>query len=456
MRRSVRPAATAVAVTLVAATVVAVAWVAVTAGRTEGIAEPEHQGDSVASSSDPSAATFASAAPWDSEVTVVSSGTFVLQDGAVPAAVNVDLSSARTAREGHDYELVYDTRPGGSGWVYGQLDIMESGLLFATGSAVDDYDGGPWLLSSSSVGTMDGTTFTEWPSSEAVLADAHPRQTYAASVEGATAVWAETASLELGISNWRIFAGSGDTPWLIARSEDVYEGNLPIVDGDATPVLSGGRVYWATTVPWGRQDSTTFGVQVMSRAVDASDAAVVEVVGAGQPAIGSDGLYVAATSRDDPSIPVGAIMIKHVDGGGVASPVLTYTGPEDSSVQSLVADGERLAFAIGHQGEGGGQIVVLDVETSAITVIPLLASGRGESVEMCGDRLVWTSANGSIDVPDSASIGVLNLATGDLARLVVPDNFAGVRCEGDLMLWRTLEMTTGATGVPTVVRWSAR
>ena len=219
----------------------------------------------------------ASAEPWLVSDVARLPGTLVLADGSAPPIDSVDLSTARTARAGVDFEVLYDAAPQSQAWSIGSLALDPSGRVFSAKDSMDQYDGGAWLLEPSEVGLVENsTTFTAWPSSEEALKEAHPRQAYGASTDGTTAAWVETASTELGISNWRIFASSGGEATLIARSEDVYDGDLPAVDGDTEPLLANGRVYWATTVPLDGRDGTTFGVQVMSRAADASDDAVVE------------------------------------------------------------------------------------------------------------------------------------------------------------------------------------
>ena len=398
----------------------------------------------------------ASAEPWLVSDVARLPGTLLLADGSAPPIDSVDLSTARTARAGVDFEVLYDAAPQSQAWSIGSLALDPSGRVFSAKDSMDQYDGGAWLLEPSEVGLVENsTTFTAWPSSEEALKEAHPRQAYGASTDGTTAAWVETASTELGISNWRIFASSGGEATLIARSEDVYDGDLPVVDGDTEPLLANGRVYWATTVPLDGRDGTTFGVQVMSRAADASDDAVVEAAGATQPAVGDAGLYVVRAARDDPSIPDGSFTIDRADGHGASTPVLSFSGDPGTSAFSLVAAGNRVAFAIGTPADTGGVVVVLDLSSSTVSLVPLLSSGRGTTLALCGDRLTWTSANGSLGEPDNASIGVLNLSSGDLARVIEPDNFWGVMCAGDLLSWKTIGMAVDARGTPTVVRWTA-
>ena len=398
----------------------------------------------------------ATAATWDTATVTPRGGVLTLADGSVPSAREIDLSTARTARAGIDYDVVRTSVPRSAAWTLGGLALAPSGELFMSVDPVGQFDGGAWLLKPSGVGMTNGETFTRWPSSDDVLSDPHPRQVYSASVEDSTAAWAETPSAGAGVSSWRIFAGSGGAPRLIARSEDAVAGELPIADGGTTVLLAGGRVYWPTTVPSAGGDGDGFGVQVMSRAADGSDRAVLEVAGGSQPAVAGGRVYAARSTREDPSLPGGSFSIRRATGAGTSGTVLDLAGGADASVHSLVAAGDRLAFVIGTQQEAGGQIVVLDVSTSTLTAVPLLSSGRETTLALCGNRLAWTSANGSTGVPDNGSIGVLDLTTGELARIIEPDNFAGVRCAGDLLSWSTIGVGPDARGVPTVVRWTAR
>lgn len=401
--------------------------------------------------------TAATASAWDSASVDPAPGSLRRADGSVPEVSVVELSSGREAIEGNDYEVLSSSVPTSPESRLVPLALAADGRVFVTRVPDDQYDGGAWLEKPSEVGMLSESQLAVWPSSETALEDRYPRQVYAASTDGGDVAWAETESTQLGVSNWRIFVGDGTSPRLVARSEDVFDGpeGLPVVDGSTVPLLRGGRVYWATTIPLADGPDSMFGVQVMSRSADGHDTAVVEAHGATQPAVGAAGLYVARTTRDDPSIKDGTFSIDHADGHGTTSPVVTFEGESGTSVQSLVASEDRLAFVVASAGESGGQIVVLDVVTGAVTSIPLVPSGREVTLALCGDRLVWTSANGSAGVLDSASIGLLDLATGDLARVIEPRNFAGVQCAGDLVQWRTIDLPNG-TGVPVVVRWLGR
>lgn len=410
---------------------------------------------SAASPAGSPAGDAATASDWGSAPVRADRGSLLLGDGSTPAVTVVHLSAGREAVEGTDYDVLPRAAPASSGAYVAPLALRADGRTFAARIPDDQYDGGAWLAEPSEVGLLDGATFTAWPSSATALEDRHPRQVYAASTDGTSAAWAETDSTQAGMSSWRIFAGDGGATRLVARSEDAGDGSedLLIVEGDAEPLLRAGRVYWATPVPATDGDEPSSGVQVMSRSASTEDTAVVEARGASQPAVGAGGLYVARTTRDDPAVTDGTFSIDHVDADGIATPVLSSTGSRGTSVRSLVASGDRLAFVVASPDETGGKVVVLDVPTGAVTTVPLLPSGREVSLALCGDRLVWTSANGSTGVPDNASIGVLDVSTGDLSRVIEPDNFAGVQCAGDLVQWQTIDLPDGR-GVPVVVRWT--
>ncbi|GAA3808647.1 hypothetical protein [Cellulomonas soli] len=358
-------------------------------------------------------------------------GALTWVDGTVVVARDVSLSSARLAAEGVDLVRLSTSPAPGDGSSLGALALLADGSLVVSRAPADQYDGGAWLSEPSVIGTLVDGEFRAWPSSQDVLEDEHPRQVYDASADGDVVAWAETPSTQVGVDPWRIFARTGDgATTLVARAEDAGAG------GEAGSLLvAGERVYWASSRG------------VVSRDVAGEEPIRLEVPGAAQPAIGDGGLYVARTGPD------GTFGVARADGEGGSSPVLAYTGPAGASVGSLVADGDRLAFVVTSPTDTGGSVQVADLAASTVTSVALPSSGRSTSLALCGDRLIWTSADGSGTTPDEP-VYVLDLVSGDLVGVVVPGSFGGVLCAGDLVAWRTL-VPPDRAATTTVVRWGA-
>lgn len=399
-------------------------------------------------------AQMASALDWADSAPAEPSGAIATTSPRAPEAIVLDLATAREADEGADYEIVSSSTPTAPDWTLMTLALRPDGRTVAAQVPAGQYDGGAWLLKPSAVGVADGTTFDAWRSSQDAVAGDHPRQTYQASTDGTSTAWVETASAELGVSNWRIFVDDRGAPRLLAASEEVFDGALPVRGEGTKTVLAGGRVYWNTAVPLDASASS-FGAQVMSRTYDGSEPSRVEVIGAGQPAIASDGLYAVRSRYEDPAVADGVAEIVHVLVDGTDEAVVSYDGAPGSIVTSLVADGSVLAFSVVGGETGSTEVVVFDTDSDQIVQVPLAANGSPATLAVCGEHVVWTTANGSTDVPDSASIGILDTGTMSLSRIVDEDNYAGVWCAGDYLLWRTLKLTPSGHTSAVVARWSS-
>ncbi|WP_155859352.1 hypothetical protein [Cellulomonas sp. KRMCY2] len=369
-------------------------------------------------------------------------------DGTPVDPTAVDVAAARSAVEGVDYDPVLQTPAGLNMFT---LALTPGGDLVSVMIPEGQYDGGDVILKSSQLGTYDGE-FVRWPSTADLIPDDNPRQIFAATEDEGTVTWAETASIALDSSNWRIFAREdGGEPVLVAASEEVYPGRMPILTGDVAPLVHDGRVYWATPAP-SAADGASFHMQVMSRPADGSGSLTVEAQGVAQPAVNDHGLYVARTLRDDPTLAGGTATVEIVDGAGGSLPVLVVAGDQGVTIVSLVADRERIAFVAIGPGVTGGTVYVVDPVAGAVTAVATPDSAFLPALALCGDRLVMTSADGS--GAGDEPVYVLDVPSSDLARVDVPLNYSEVKCAGDMIAWRTLPDLQG-TALTTVVSWNA-
>ena len=377
-------------------------------------------------------------------------------DGVPVDASTLDLSSAEPAVEGADYTILYTTPQAYLGEpTLGALALTAGGALVAVQVPAGQYDGGQWLLKPTAVGMFDGQAFVPFaPDPEVPGASDHPRQAYGGAADAGTVVWAETESTDLYFSNWRVFSrDQSGTVHLVAHSEEVYPGVLPLLDGDSRPVVSGDRVYWATAAPIGDSvavDGTgAFRMDVMSRATDGSGPIRVEATGATNPAAGGGALFVVRHTRADPTLDQGESRLERVDGDSQTSLVVRQA--DRSTFKALVTDGQHVAFVVG-DGTREGAIYVLDTSTRSALRIPLGASGASTSLAMCPDRLVWTSAD-AMGSGQTVPFSVLDLNTTSLHSIDVPDAFSGAHCAGDLIGWATIEPDPTAAYRTTIAHW---
>lgn len=364
-------------------------------------------------------------------------GSLAWGDGSAVVPTVVSTTTARVATAGVDYVPLLTAAPGADGSVLAPLALTADGRLVVSRVPAGQYDGGAWLAEPSQVGALEGVEpFAAWSPSEEVLRDEHPRQTFAGSAGAGVVAWAETASTQAGVDPWRLFArtDAGATT-LVARAEDAGAGS------ELTSIAaSADRVFWASSRG------------VASRDVSGTGDVRLEVGGADQPALGAGGLYVVRDARTDPSVPGGSVAVERADGDGGSVPVLAFDGPDGASGRSLVADGDRLAVVLTSPSGSGATIELVDLRSSAATRVVLPGAGSSTSLALCGDRLVWTSADGSGTGPDEP-VYVLDVLSGELVGVPLAGTFGGVLCAGGLVGWRTLPPGVGASATTTVVRW---
>lgn len=378
-------------------------------------------------------------------------------NGSPVQAGELRAASAHVAREGDDFSPVLSS--GDAAGDFLTLALDETGGLVVARLPAQQYDGGAALRAASEIGLLRDGVFDPWPGSESFVPEDAPRQAYAASVSAGVTVWVETASVMLDRSSWRVFSRDpSGVVALVARSEEVDADELPIVNGDTTALVSGGRVYWATAAPVLPAESSaagaSFQMQVLSRAVDGSGSLVVEAVGASHPTLTDDGLFVTRTSRDDAAIPDGQIRIERSSGIGTTASFLEITGPAELDVLDMVGSGHTLALATGRGPGGEGSIYLVDTQTSQVTRIALDPASPTARLALCGDLLSWSTADGSGAAPHPPHY-VMSVSRAELSRIPVERSFGGAYCSGDLLAWRSLGAGADATAATTVVRWAS-
>ncbi|KQY47409.1 hypothetical protein [Cellulomonas sp. Root137] len=376
-------------------------------------------------------------------VPVAVDGLLRWADGSPVASDPVDIATARLAVPGTDYEVVY-TVPSGrvdDGHLV-PMRLRADGRAVAAQVPTDSFDGGPWLTAPTTMGVLDGAAFTPFVAAQPVPGD-HPRQAFDASVADGIAAWLESDSTGVGTPRWRVFAAGPDgRATLVARAEDIGAGGTSMAGSTA---VWRGRVYWAAGEP-GQRD-------VYSRAADGSGPLVAVATGVAQPTASSSGIDVVRSEVDDPAVAPGEASVERVVDGDQPRVLVRWSGVPGSAVVQLVADGEVVAFVATTPGQSGGQVHVVDTRARTARTVTLHGSGREASLALCDGRLQWSEADAQ--GPGTAvPTYVLDLVSGDLARIDVDRAFAGALCGGRYLAWNQLDAAAGSSASTVVARWN--
>jgi hypothetical protein len=167
------------------------------------------------------------------------------------------------------------------------------------------------------------------------------------------------------------------------------------------------------------------------------------------PVLAADGSGVYVVRPAGPGSP-GRQSIERVASGRVPELVLRRTGQE---IAAMAVDDGVLAFVTATWASSGGRIEVVDTRTRTARTTPLAGSGRSTSLALCDGRLHWSEA--AMDgLGATVPTFVLDVSSGDLARIDVDDAFGGPFCSGDRLAWRQLGSGVDASASTVVVRWN--
>ncbi|WP_315098790.1 hypothetical protein [uncultured Cellulomonas sp.] len=364
-------------------------------------------------------------------------------DGSTITSEPIDVDAARAAVPGSDFEVVSTVPPGSTadGYLI-PIRLTTDGRAVTARVPAGMSDPDPWLAAPMTVGLLDGATFTPFAPAAPIAGD-HPRQAFDASAAEGLTAWLETDSTQAGTPRWRVFsAGPDGRATLVARAEELGDGGT---SGAGSTMIARGRVYWTAGTP-GRSD-------VYSRAADGSGPLVVVAAGVSQPASSSRGVAVVRSERTDPSVPPGATSIELVVDGQQPQVLVTRSGPPGSAVVQLAADRELLAFVAITSGDSGGRLFVVDAAARTARTIALRGSGREASIALCDGRLQWSEADGQ-GAGTSAPTFVLDVVSGELARIDVDHAYTGAMCSGRYLAWKQLDAAAGTSASTVVARWN--
>src|SRR5699024_112461 len=126
------------------------------------------------------------------------------------------------------------------------LAVSPSGEVLVSTFAPGSFDAGSLeLLATTPVHLWTETGLQPLGSTEA-LGEAH-RQVVSGTFAGESPAWHETTGVQIGTTDWRVFASAGDAPVLLARSEQVVpDTERAGLAGRPRLTASGDRVGWET------------------------------------------------------------------------------------------------------------------------------------------------------------------------------------------------------------------
>lgn len=369
----------------------------------------------------------------------------------------IDFTQIENPREAtaDDYSVVGTISPSEPGEIYNVLAIDDEGRALVDHTSESAYD--PETNGMKEPGIIelwrDGG-FTELGDTTALVEGDRPRQSYGGELTDTDAVWVETESADLAVSDWRIFRrdlhGDG-SPELVATSEKVAgQDNLPIVAGDSRPVISNDRIYWKTAY---RRDDESYRTRLVSVGLGQTEVRdELDLTGDPQPV--DQGVVVfrmtdetteGTDSPEQTQDPRGIAGVTLLRPDGSKQELVSFSSDTNDNwfPSNLAGSGAHYAFVL------DGAVHVLSADADLAVRIPTDEDLVVSELSVCDGRVVWA-------LRDQASTAVrrmvYNIASGQLASVETPNSFGGTYCGGDYVAWGQ----SGADGrnETVITRWS--
>lgn len=278
---------------------------------------------------------------------------------------------------------------------------------------------------------------------ELVHGDPH-RQVISGALVGDALTWHETASVDMFVSDWRMFrrnVDGGDVE-LLARSEQVHPaGDLPTAVGDAKLAPSGDRVGWHTT--YARDDGTlrTRLVSVPTAGGELREEADLVAMPEGV----ADGWVVLRMI--DQSVPGAEKGWEIQDPNTVAGIGLVEPGGGSRTLVELTggADGTTESWGLAQLAAGGGEVyawTASDGHAYAATVdgrtVTRLRQPPGmevvpHSLAVCDELVVWSAAGPAEESPVFTYL--FDPASEEIALLPSTNSLGQTTCGGSYIAW---------------------
>ncbi|NLE81139.1 MAG: hypothetical protein GX610_16450 [Rhodococcus sp.] len=382
-------------------------------------------------------------------------------DGAAITPLLVELSSARPATVGEQYDVagvLLGRRFTEEGLV--SLAVASDGTLVVAELPPPDVEAGVMMTAPVRVGSWDWQQFTPYEDVSATPQGDGPRQAYGGYESDGYVTWVETESVDLFVDTWRVFLRHPDGHVaLLARGEEINPEGVPFRNELTQPVISGGRVFWMTPYPTAPSPDLLgdeWTTAIVSRDVDGSEELRVDAVDARSPSSSRGGVIITRTTPA-PGADENRDLVSWIDGAGETHDLVSYSSDGQLSITVSASDELAVVRAVDRATDAGpAWLDVIDLESLQTTRISLdvrEGSMPGNEVHACGGLVVWNNADGA-GTPDGA-VWAFDSRADTLWTVAVPELRGPMLCHDRLIAWDSFpDPDPGVAATLTLTRWN--
>ncbi|MFG2330315.1 hypothetical protein ACGFMM_11880 [Streptomyces sp. NPDC048604] len=348
----------------------------------------------------------------------------------------LDTQKAGTATAGRQY------RPGSvspahasGGRTLTVLDVTSGGGLVAAANPAPKTGDGTVTIGQSEMGLQRGAGFAPFPKARRTCSD-RPRQAVYADERDGVVVWTESASTNLYVFDWCVFAYTPKTgtTTLLGDSAAVSHGkDMPEAPGSSAPSIGDGKAYWATAYPTtGKRE---FGVRVVAQALNGGGEPATVADGAKLPRAAGKDLYYVRSADVSPDFPKDRYEIRRVTPDGEDALVTGGPLPTGREITALTVAGDHVSWVVAAPEQQTATLYALDTRTKkAVTFALGHAAPATMFLRSTPQFLAWGNGSAAGD----AGQYVYDFAHGRLWRLGTEDGFSVVYAKGSYLAWSKL------------------
>ncbi|HEY9373981.1 hypothetical protein [Streptomyces sp.] len=376
--------------------------------------------------------------------------------GALPFGVSaaLDTQKAQAAAAGRQYRPSFvSTSNASGGRTLTVLDVTSAGGLVAAANPAPKTGDGEVEIGQSEVGLQREAGFAPFPRARQKCSD-QPRQAVYADERDGTVTWTESASTNLYVFDWCVFAYSPKTrtTTLLGSSATFAKGKeMPEAPGTSAPSLGNGKVYWATAYP--TSGEREFGVRIVTRPLSGEGEVATVAEGGKLPRAAGDAVYYVRSEDVAPGFPKDRYEIHRVGPDGRDTVVTSGPLAAGRQVSALTVSGNHVSWVVAAPEQESGTLYSLDTTTKkAVTFTLGHAAPPTMFLRSTPQVLAWGNGSAAGD----AGQYVYDFARGRLWRLGTEDGFSVVYAKGDVLAWSKLPEAAGS-GAATfrTAKWNA-